>query len=236
MSNDRILVVDHESKWVSLLRQILTDAGFSVVVTHKGERAIQLSAEDPPGLIVTELDLPGSISGLDLIRRIRTFSELPVVILSARAETSDMLAGFEAGADDYIVKPYDARILLARIRAVLNRCQSNVTAPAKITCNNLVINQTARQVALNGTPIYLTETEYNLLLELAKHADQVMLHEQLLLAVWGPKFRQETEYLRSYVHILRRKLENDPSQPALIISRPGIGYMLVSSAPQVSGT
>jgi DNA-binding response OmpR family regulator len=110
-----------------------------------------------------------------------------------------------------------------------------VAAPADITCNNLIINQAARQVSLNGLQIYLTETEYNLLLELARHRNQVMLHEQLLMAVWGPKFCHEVDYLRSYVHILRRKLENSPSQPTLIISRPGIGYMLVSTPAEVPG-
>jgi two-component system KDP operon response regulator KdpE len=151
-----------------------------------------------------------------------------------RSETDDILRGFEAGADDYIAKPFNSKILLARIKALLNRCQDHVATPVEIICNNLVINQAACQITLNGMPIYLTETEYNLLLELARHRDQVMLHEQLLMAVWGPSHCNEIDYLRSYIHMLRRKLEDKPSQPTLIISRPGIGYMLVSAPLEVS--
>lgn len=205
------------------------------MVTNKGERAVQISAEECPALVLTECCLLGEINGFDLVRRIREFSDIPVIILSASGETGDILRGFEAGADDYITKPFDSKILLARIKAVLNRCRSNVAVPVEITCNNLVINQAARQVTLNGLQIYLTETEYNLLLELARHRNQVLLHEQLLMAVWGPKYCSEVDYLRSYIHILRRKLEKEPSQPTLIISRPGIGYMLVSAPSEVFG-
>jgi two-component system KDP operon response regulator KdpE len=235
MTLGRILIVDHESKYVHLLRQILTTAGFAVMATNKGEQAIQIAAEEHPNLILTESHLQDEINGFDLIRRIREFYDIPVIILSVSAETDDILLGFEAGADDYIIKPFDSKILLARIKAVLNRSRGNVTAPADITCNNLVINRVARQVALDGSQIYLTETEFNLLLELASHHDQVMLHEQLLKTVWGPKFTNELDYLRSYIHMLRRKLENDPSQPELIISRPGIGYMLASAPPEGRG-
>jgi two-component system KDP operon response regulator KdpE len=227
--------VEHESKWVHLLRQIFKSAGFVVMAAHKGERALQMAAEEHFTLILTESYLPGEMDGFELVRRIRDFSEIPVIMLSTHIETEDILRGFEAGADDYIAKPFDSRILLARIRAVLKRCRGNMITPAEIICANLSINQAARQVALNGQPIYLTETEYNLLLELARHRDQVMLHEQLLLAVWGEKFYSEVDYLRSYIHILRRKLENNPARPELIISRPGIGYMLVSAPSNVSG-
>jgi len=204
------------------------------MLTNKGERAVQIAAEERPTLVLTESCLQGEINGFDLVRRIRKFSDIPVIILSTCAETADILRGFEAGADDYIAKPFDSKILLARIKAVSNRCRGNVAAPVEITCNNLIINQAARQVTLNGLQIYLTETEYNLLLELARHRNRVMLHEQLLMAVWGPRHCNEVDYLRSYIHMLRRKLENKPSQPTLIISRPGIGYMLVSAPSEVS--
>jgi len=156
-------------------------------------------------------------------------------MLTASAKPEDILDGFDAGADDYITKPFDSKILLARLRAVLNRYRGRGMMPAEIICNNLVINQANRGVTLDGSDIYLTETEFNLLLELARHCNQVLLHEQLLMAVWGADFRNELDYLRSFIHILRRKLENDPSQPKLIISRPGIGYMLVSNHSEVSG-
>jgi two-component system KDP operon response regulator KdpE len=236
MPSDQILVVDSESKWIHLLRQILTAGGFSVRVSNKGEQAVQMTAEECPSLILTEIYLAGEINGFEFVRRVREFSDVPILMLSVSAETGDILRGFEAGADDYVSKPFDAKILLARIKAILRRCPGRQTVtPGEIVCNQLVINQAARQVTLRGVPVYLTETEYNLLLELARHRDQVMLHEQLLLAVWGPQFRNELDYLRSYVHILRRKLESSPAQPTLIISRPGIGYMLVSAPGEASG-
>ncbi len=147
----------------------------------------------------------------------------------------DELRGFEAGADDYITKPFDSRVLLARIKAILNRSRGRESTPSDINCGYVQINLAARQVTSNGQPVYLTETEYNLLVELARHRNQVMLHEQLLMAVWGPKFSTEVDYLRSFIHILRRKLENNPSQPSFIISRPGIGYMLVAAAAEDQG-
>ncbi len=230
----RILVVDHQSKSVHLLRQILTTAGYSVNATNKGERAAQLAAEEPPTLLLIESSLPGEEDGLGVARRIRGFCDIPIIILSAQAEAEAVLAGFEAGADDYITRPFDARVFLARLKAVLKRSQGRVSGPAEISFGGFVINLAARQVYQNGIEIYLTETEYDLLLELAVHRDQVMMHEQLLNAVWGPKYSSEVDYLRSYIHVLRRKLESIPSQPKLIISRPGIGYMLVSAGKGVA--
>ncbi len=236
MTHARILVVDHESKMVHLLRQILTTAGYVVSAANKGERAVQLVAEEPPVLVLSETNLPGDVDGYAMVRRIREFSDIPIIFLTAGSEAEQMLAGFEAGADDYVTKPFDARVLLARIKAVLKRSQGVVSSPVEIPFGTFVINLASRQVFQNGIEIYLTETEYNLLLELVRHRNRVLLHEQLLMAVWGPKFSAEVDYLRSYIHMLRRKLERNPSQPQLIVSRPGVGYMLVSTPPDVSGT
>lgn len=230
MTLERILIVDYESKWVHLLRQILEGSGFNITAAHKGEQAIQLVAKEPPALVLTDACLAGEIDGYELVTQIRLFSEVPVIMLSASTATEDILRGFEAGADDYITKPFDSKILLARVRAVLNRCRGKASAPGEIVCNYLVIDQASRQVTVDGLLVYLTKTEYNLLLELARHINQVMSHEQLLQAVWGAKYSSELDYLRSYIHILRRKLERDPANPKLIISYPGIGYMLVSSS------
>jgi two-component system KDP operon response regulator KdpE len=234
MTLGRILVVDHESKSVHLLRQILMTAGYAVTVMNKGERAVQMAAEEPPNLILVEACLPGDEDGYDIVRRIRGFSDIPIILLSSLGAAEDVLRGFEAGADDYVTRPFDARVLLARIKAVLKRSQGQVSGPAEISFGGFVINLAARQVFQNGVEIYLTETEYDLLRELAMHRDQVMLHEQLLMSVWGPKYCEEVDYLRSYIHVLRRKLEIIPSQPRLIISRPGIGYMLVSATKGVA--
>lgn len=228
MAFDKIIVLDPESKSMHLLRQILTGAGYAVLATNKGERAIQLAADEQPDLVLTEACRAGDLDGIELVRRIRQFSEVPVIVLDGVPSTECELSAFDAGADDYLTKPYDARVLLARVKAALKRRPQTPGAPVVITCRDLEINQASRQVRLSGMEIYLTETEYNLLLELARHRDKVLLHEQLLVAVWGPNFRGEINYLRSYVHMLRRKLEANPGDPHLIVSRPGIGYMLQS--------
>jgi two-component system KDP operon response regulator KdpE len=156
-------------------------------------------------------------------------------LLTAINAPEEILKGFESGADDVILKPFDSRILLAKTKALLRRCKKIKSAPEIIECGNLSINQTSREVVVNGNTVYLTETEYNLLLELAKHHDQVMLHEQLLESVWGPEYRHEMDYLRSYVHILRKKLELKPSSPSLIVSLSGIGYKLVTTPAEKKG-
>lgn len=235
MVSDLILIVDHDPKWTALLSQVLTAAGYTIAAANRGGRALQIAAEQQPALVILEILVPGEVNGFEVIRRVREFSEIPVIILSTSSETKDMLRGFELGADDYVTKPFDPKILLARVRAVLNRCQGSKPAPAEIVCSNLVINQVSRKVTLDGVEVYLTETEYNLLLELARHRDQVLLHEQLLSAVWGDQFLNEVDYLRSYIHILRRKLEINPSQPRLIINRPGVGYMLISNQSEGTG-
>lgn len=229
MAPDRILVADHDSKNIHLLRQILSTSGFEVISANKVDRALQGVAEEQPVLLITESLLQSGMDGIDLIQRIREFSDLPIIVLSENSETSLVLRAFEAGADDFMEKPFESRILVARIKALLNRCKNTLTSPEIISCQNLTIDQVSHQVKVNDIPVYLTETEYNLLLELAKHCDQVMLHEQLLVAVWGPQYRQEMDYLRSYIHTLRRKLETNSSKPSMIISLSGIGYKLVST-------
>jgi len=231
MSPEKILIVDIDSKSISLLRQVLSSAGFEAVSANKADRALQLVTGEIPVLVITETRLDGSLDGFGLLHDIREFSGIPVVMLSDRPTADDEVRALENGADDYIAKPFDSRILLARIKSILRRAKNAPTAPEIIQCGSLTINQVSRQVSVDDVAVYLTETEYNLLLELAKHPDQVMLHEQLLREVWGPEYRHELDYLRSYVHILRKKLEKTPSQPAMIVSLSGIGYKLVSTPP-----
>ena len=226
MAPERILIVDSEPKMISLLRQILVGAGYTTLAATRGQQAVQIIAKEQPALVLLSTTLSGDLDGFEVIRRVREFSEVPVILLSSRDESDDALRGFDLGADDYVVKPFDPKVLLARARAVLKRSQCQGQEPEEIICNNLVINPVARRVTLNNIEIYLTETEFNLLLALARHRNRVLMHDQLLVSVWGSEFRNEVNYLRSYIHILRRKLENNPSQPRLIISRPGIGYML----------
>ncbi len=220
---------------VRLVREVLKSAGYTVLVAHKAEQAIQMAAKEQPDLMILEVDLAGETNGFEVTRRIRQFSDVPVLILTTRGESEDVLHGFAVGADDYVTKPFDPKILVARVRAILKRCQAKEMAPAEIVCDHLSIDLAARRVTVDGSEIYLTETEYNLLVELARHRNRVLMHDQLLDAVWGPKFRNEIDYLRSYIHILRRKLESDPAQPRLIISRPGVGYMLVAAQNRRAG-
>lgn len=231
MSPEKILIVDIDSKSISLLRQVLSSAGFEAVSANKADRALQLVTGEIPVLVITETRLDGSLDGFGLLHDIREFSNIPVIMLSDRPTADDELRALENGADDYIAKPFDSRILLARVKSILRRVKNTPSTPEIIECGSLTINQVSRQVSVDDVAVYLTETEYNLLLELAKHPDQVMLHEQLLREVWGPEYRHELDYLRSYVHILRKKLEKTPSQPAMIVSLSGIGYKLVSTPP-----
>ena len=188
-----------------------------------------MAAVEQPDLLILDVVLPGEVDGYEAVRRIRAFSDLPILLLTARAGSEDVLRGFEAGCDDYLSKPYDPRILLARVRALLRRSARRAPAPAELICGPLVIDPSAQRVTLDGLEIYLTETEYNLLLELARNRNRVLTHEHLLKAVWGAGFSSEVTYLRSYVHMLRQKIEHDPAKPRFIISRPGIGYMFVAS-------
>jgi two-component system KDP operon response regulator KdpE len=224
----RILVVDDDPRLVRLVREVLSAAGYSVLVEHTGERAISALAVEQPDLLLLDIMLK-DLDGLKVARRTREFSDVPIIMLTAKVTESDMLAGFEAGADDYITKPFSSKALLARVRAVLKRAQRR-PAPVSgtIVCGDLSIDLARRQVRIGDREIYLTATEYNLLYQMATHLDQVVLHEDLLTQVWGSEYRDDIDYLRSYIHFLRRKLERDPSSPTLIVNIQGVGYMLAA--------
>ncbi len=229
MQKYRILVVDDEPKMVRLVREILTAAGYEVLAACSGEQAIELVAQEQPDLVLLDILLSyGSLDGYQTARRLREFSDVPVIMLTARARESDLLEGFEAGADDYITKPFSAKELLARLQAVLRRAR--VAAPlageALIECGDLHINLASRRVRVGEQEVHLTATEYSLLHQLATHVDQVLLHEQLLTNVWGQEYRDDLDYLRSYIRYLRHKIEANPAETKLILTVPGIGYML----------
>jgi two-component system KDP operon response regulator KdpE len=231
----RILVVDDEPKLVRLLREVLTATGFTVLSTGSGENAIEMAALERPDLLLLDIVLSGPADGYTVARRVREFSDVPIIMLTAKARESDLLHGFDVGADDYLTKPFSAKELLARVRAVLKRARQEVAAPAEIelVCGLLRLDLMRRAVTLEGREIRLTPTEYNLLHELAAHANQVLLHEQLLNAVWGQEYRNDVDYLRAYIRHLRQKLEVDPAKPELIVTSSGVGYMLV--CPQKPG-
>jgi len=232
----KVIIVDPDPKYGNLISQILKGEGFTPIVVHKGEKALQIAVDEGPHLTITEINLSDEINGYELARRIRTFSEMPILFVSAQDETQAILWAFEAGADDFISKPFDSRVLVARIKALLKRSSEKSVQATELNFQHITLHLAARQVTADNQPVYLTETEYNLLLELAKHHDRVLTHGYLLNAVWGNAYKDEVNYLRSYVHNLRRKLERDPANPQLILSRTGVGYVLVSSTQSEGGS
>jgi two-component system KDP operon response regulator KdpE len=234
MDEGRILVVDDEPKLVRLVYEVLSATGFSVLSTASGESAIEMVALEQPDLVLLDIVLAGEIDGYDVARRVREFSDVPIIMLTAKAREADLLRGFDTGADDYLTKPFSSKELLARVRAVLKRArhESAASAQAEMSCGELHIDLARRQVRVGGLEVRLTHTEYNLLLELATHRNQVLLHEQLLTAIWGAEYRDDLSYLRAYIRYLRQKLEPDPANPKMIVTCRGVGYMLACPGDQ----
>ncbi|MEW5720344.1 MAG: response regulator transcription factor [Chloroflexota bacterium] len=225
----RILVVDDEPKLVHLVREVLSVAGFDVLTTSSGEGAIEMIALEQPDLVLLDIILSRTLDGYQVARRVREFSDVPIIMLTAKAREEDLLRGFESGADDYLTKPFSSKELLARTRAVLKRARHEPAArgESEIVCGDLRIDLARRRVAVGAREVQLTATEYNLLHQLARHRNQVLLHDQLLTAVWGAEYRDDLEYLRAYIRYLRQKLEADPANPQRIVTSQGVGYMLV---------
>jgi two-component system KDP operon response regulator KdpE len=230
MEKTRILLVDDEPKLIYLVRTVLGATGYEVLTAISGEHAIDMAALEQPDLVLLDIVLTGTIDGYNVAQRIREFSNVPIIMLTARVRESDKLHGFDVGADDYITKPFSSKELLARIQAVLKRSRGGgvQNTPSEIVCGDVRIDLARRRVMIDEREINLTPTEYNLLHELAVHPNQVLLHEHLLTKVWGTEYRDDLDYLRSYIHYLRKKLESDPANPKIIISSPGVGYMLVT--------
>jgi len=228
MSEARILVVEDEPKLVRLVREVLSATGYEVLTTNKGAQAVELAAIEQPDLMLLDLVLTDDVDGFEVARRVREFSDIPIIMLTAKSRETDVLRGFDAGTDDYITKPFSSKELLARVHALLKRARHEIseTADNMLACGDLMIDFARRRASKGGENIHLTRTEYNLLYELASHPNQVLLHEQLLTAVWGAEYRDDLDYLRAYIRYLRRKLEDDPANPRYILTSPGVGYML----------
>jgi two-component system KDP operon response regulator KdpE len=228
MGKDCILIADDDPKLIRLVQEVLLATGYDVLTCSSAEQAIEVAALEQPDLLLLDIVFSGGADGYQVVKRVREFSEMPIIILTAKVTESDKLKGFEAGADDYITKPFSSKELLARVRAVLKRSQGTAPPPAeaKVNCGDLSIDLARRRVTVRGQEVHLTATEYDLLHELATHPDQVLFHEQLLTAVWGTEYRNDVDYLRSYIHLLRKKLERDPANPCMIVSAQGVGYML----------
>jgi two-component system KDP operon response regulator KdpE len=223
-----ILVVDDEPKLVRLVSEVLTATGYKVLSTGKGEVAIKMAAIEQPDLILLDIVLAGEVDGYEVARRVREFSEVPIIMLTAKTREKDLLQGFNSGADDYLTKPFSSKELLARLRAVLKRARHEPTTPeeTEIICGTMRMDLARRRITVGDRLVHLSRTEYNLLYALAKNRNKVMLHEKLLAEVWGSEYRDDLEYLRAYIRYLRKKLEPDPSNPKMILTSQGVGYML----------
>ncbi len=227
-SDDRrtVLVVDDDHRMRRLLRLNLESAGYRVVAVDNGDDALDAAQIDSLDLVVLDVMMPG-MDGFTCLQRLREFSRVPVILLTAKGEEADKVHGLDLGADDYLTKPFGPAELLARVRAALRR-QPGAPEPATMVVGDLTINLARRRVIRNGDEIRLTPTEYKLLYELASNPGRVMLHTDLLARVWGAEYRDEVDYLWTYVRYLRNKLEPDPAHPRYIVSEPGVGYMLVT--------
>ena len=184
--------------------------------------------------MILDLVLAKEMDGYEVAKRVREFSSVPIIMLTAKARESDLLRGFDSGADDYMTKPFSSKELLVRVQAVLKRAQDTGRAEeiSEAIWRDLRIDFARRKVFVRGEEVNLTRTEYDLLHELAAQPNQVVLHENILSAVWGPEYRDDIDYLRAYVRYLRRKIESDPSNPQLIVTSPGVGYMLEVEAEE----
>ena len=222
-----VLVVDDEPQIRRALRTSLEAHGWEVATVGTGEEGVVGAAEQGPDLVLLDLGLP-DLDGTEVIQRIRAFSEVPVIVLSVREGQADKVAALDAGADDYVTKPFGMEELLARARATVRRVQAEEPAPPTVTFNGLDVDLARRLVARDGVSIHLTPTEYALLEALGTNPGKLLTHQWLLRKVWGQGYGSETTYLRTYVRALRKKLGDDASAPALILTEPGVGYRWVA--------
>ena len=220
----RILVVDDEPQITRVLRTTLSAQGYDLRVANDGETALEIMKDWTPDLIITDLSMP-QMDGLELCRRVRANSSMPIIVLSVRGEERTKVRALDAGADDYVTKPFGMNELLARVRANLRRIPEAEPEAAKIIeQGDFRIDVAAHTLAIRGQEIRLTPKEFELMVFLAQHAGKVVSHRALLAAVWGPNATEQPEYLRVFVGQLRKKLEPDASSPRYILTEPWVGY------------
>ena len=227
---NRILVVDDEVQILRALRRALDARGYEVVTAADGEEALEEVERSMPDLVVLDLNLPG-ISGFEVCRRLRGWSQVPILILSVREDEAGKVRALDLGADDYLTKPFGVEELLARVRALLRRTRPEGSAPPRFSIDGIVIDLADRRVSRDGTDVHLTKTEWTLLETLAEHPGKLLTHRWLLERVWGLGYEEDIEVLRVFVSQLRRKIEPDASHPRLILTDTGIGYRWVAQPP-----
>jgi two-component system KDP operon response regulator KdpE len=220
--SERVLVVDDEPQILRALAINLRARGYEVDLAASGEDALRMAADHHPDVVILDLGLPG-ISGIDVIRGLRGWSGVPIIILSAREAEADKIAALDAGADDYVTKPFGAGELLARLRAALRRA-APAEEQATVTTETFSVDLAAKKVLRGGAAVHLTPTEWHLVEVLVRHPGRLVTQRQLLQEVWGPQYESETNYLRLYMAQIRRKLEPVPGQPRHFVTEPGMGY------------
>lgn len=222
-----ILLIEDEPQMQRLLRIVLQGHGYRLIESATGKEGLMQAATRAPDVILLDLGLP-DIDGLEVTQRVREWSDIPIIVISAREQEQDKIKALDAGADDYLTKPFGAGELLARIRVAIRHRAIREAGQQELVfiLDNLRVDLARRQVFLNEKEVHLTPIEYKLLTVLIKNAGKVITHSQLLKEVWGPSYLKETQYLRVYMTQLRRKLEADPARPRFLINEPGIGYRL----------
>lgn len=227
MNKPVALVVDDESNILRFVRANLRASGFEIASATTGPEALTQFEASNPDIIILDIMLP-EMDGLEVCRRIRQVSDVPIIMITAKGDMQDAVEGLNAGADDYVPKPFAVEELLARVNAVLRRTKNSLTQPStdKIKLGNLVIDLGQRQVTINEEAAHLTPTEFKLLTYMANKADKVLPHEELLEAIWGTEYSDCTHYLRVSIGRLRQKIESDPGNPEYIVTCSGVGYMI----------
>ncbi|MDY6907185.1 MAG: response regulator transcription factor [Chloroflexota bacterium] len=227
MEGERILVVDDDPGVLKFVGANLRARDYEVLEARDGREALQAMEEAMPHLIILDIMLP-LIDGYEVCRRIRAWSQVPIIMLSAKGDERDKVLCLELGADDYVTKPFAVEELLARVRSVLRRSRATPTPPTipQYVCCGLEVNFIERRVTVDGHEVRLTPIEYSLMQELALNAGKVLTHVHLLSRLWGPEYVDEREYLRVYISRLRHKIEADPENPQVILTEPGVGYRL----------
>jgi len=232
MDKKHILIVDDDPAILRLLSTNLKARGYEIFTATDGEESLEAVQKDFVDLIILDLMMP-KVDGVEVCRRVREWSDVPIIILSARGDENDKVKCLELGADDYLTKPFGIAELMARIKTAFRHRGDPSVAPAlsSFVCDGLEINFAKRHVTVDGREITLTPTEFALLQHLAVNSDKVLTHNMLLQSVWGNEYSSEKEYLRVFVGRLRRKLEPDPKNPKYIQTIPGVGYHIATPAP-----
>jgi two-component system, OmpR family, KDP operon response regulator KdpE len=219
----RILVVDDEPQITRVLRTSLSSQGYDIRVANDGETALEIMKDWTPDLVITDLSMP-NMDGLELCRRLRVGTKIPIVVLSVRGEERTKVQALDAGADDYVTKPFGIEELLARVRATLRRAPVSENETSLIEVGDFRIDLAAHKVTVRRREVHLTPKEFDLLVYLARHAGKVVTHRALLGAIWGGQSTEQVEYLRVFVGQLRKKLEPECSSPRYLVTEPWVGY------------